>query len=603
MKKWLSALLCAAMLLSLCACGTVSEPAATAEPTAAVTAAPAEETAEREYIECSGGYAYTEFVPMDDGAEICLLIVKPEKEGQFPTVITQNCYQAATEEFNAEYIEKCVSDSSAFVEAGYTFVMMQTRGTGNSPYESFLPYIHDTDDKLEVLDWIRGQDFYDGEIFCNGLSYMGFTSMASLYAAHDDIKAISMQCPVSTRYDAWYQNGFVKLGLMGFWQGRFHRPVGVNPAEAWEKVGGMELFNTFPYINWPVELYGEQEDYWTGILTHPEDGDWWRTEAAGSYIYDAIASIDVPVLLFENFYDIFYEDSMNFWNGFSDEQKAQSAFVVSQFGHTYTGYADWPLNIGDSLTPTYNADYVVNFFDSVREGTEPTKVELGKVTYYPVDGERWYSEDTTITNGTTENVLYLNGGSTLGTDGEAEGALTYVYDPTNPALFTASDENGGNGSNGYRGLGADAEPNSRQDILSFVSAPVGEKTFIKGILTADVAVSSDCEDTSFIVRIDVVKNGVAYNLREDIQGNCLHGVLAGFGRWQLCNRGGLLGQRRSAHALSLASPSKMPTGRWAFLLQSMEDESGRCHEGGPCTPLTDGWGRACGRVRLQARWW
>ena len=146
MKRWLSALLCAAMLLSLCACGAVSEPAATAEPTAAVTAAPAEETVEREYIECSGGYAYTEFVPMDDGAEICLLIVKPEKEGQFPTVITQNCYQAATEEFNAEYIEKCVSDSSAFVEAGYTFVMMQTRGTGNSPYESFLPYIHDTDE-------------------------------------------------------------------------------------------------------------------------------------------------------------------------------------------------------------------------------------------------------------------------------------------------------------------------------------------------------------------------------------------------------------------------------------------------------------------------
>ena len=82
--------------------GKPKKPAATAEPTAAVTAAPAEETVEREYIECSGGYAYTEFVPMDDGAEICLLIVKPEKEGQFPTVITQNCYQAATEEFNAE---------------------------------------------------------------------------------------------------------------------------------------------------------------------------------------------------------------------------------------------------------------------------------------------------------------------------------------------------------------------------------------------------------------------------------------------------------------------------------------------------------------------
>ncbi len=239
MKRWLSALLCAVMLLSLCACGAVSEPAATAEPTAAVTADPAEETAEREYIECSGGYAYVEYVPMDDGAVICLLIVKPEKEGQFPTVITQNCYcKDANGEFTAEYIDGCVTDGSAFVEAGYTFIMMQTRGTGSSEYESFLPYIHDTDDKLEVLDWIREQDFYDGEIFCNGLSYVGFTSMASLYAPHDDIKAISMQCPVSTRYDAWCQNGFVKLGLMGYWQGRFHRPVGVNPAEDWEKVGG-----------------------------------------------------------------------------------------------------------------------------------------------------------------------------------------------------------------------------------------------------------------------------------------------------------------------------------------------------------------------------
>ena len=52
-------------------------------------------------------------------------------------------------------------------------------------------------------------------------------------------------------------------------------------------------------------------------------------------------------------------------------------------------------------------------------------------------------------------------------------------------------DSGGNGSNGCRGLGVDAEPNCRQDILSFVSAPVEEKTFIKGILTADVAVSSD----------------------------------------------------------------------------------------------------------------
>ncbi len=525
MKKWVSLFLCIILLLSLTACnaGSSAETAAPAEPTeapAAKTPEPAAapvvepKAAESEYIETCGGYGKVEFVPMKDGAEICLLIVKPEKEGQFPTVITQNCYQAATEEFNAEYFTTCIGDSTAFVEAGYAFIMMQTRGNANSQFESFLAYIHDTDDELQVFDWIRKQDFYNGEIFCNGMSYMGFTSFSHLYADHPDIKAVSAQTPVSYRYDAWYQNGFIKIGLMGFWQALKHRPVGSQPALF--NTMTMDLFNTFPYIDWPVTMYGFQDDYWTGIITHPEDDDWWRTEAAGSYIYEAIEKIDIPFLLYDNFYDIFYEDSCRIWDSLSDNQKAQSAYVVSQFGHTYTGKAEWPLNVGDSLTPTYNADYVVDFFDAVRAGTEPTKVKLGTVTYYPIDGDNWFEEEGTLTNGSQENVLYLNADKSLATNAGKKEAITYVYNPNDPAVFTASDENGGNGTNGYDGLGIDPEPGFRQDVLSFCGAPVEQETYIKGILTGDLAVSSDCEDTCFFLRIDVVKDGVCYNLREDI---------------------------------------------------------------------------------------
>lgn len=519
MKKAVIAALGISFALTLSACETPttkvpSSPSASLPPTEAVSPVPSPNVAAQEAIPCCGGYATVEFVPMEDGTEICCLVVTPEKEGKFPTVITQNCYQAATEEFTAEYFESCVADSSAFVEAGYAFVMIQTRGTANSQYESFLAYIHDTDDELQVMDWIRQQDFYNGELFCNGMSYMGFTSMSHLYAPHDDIKAISMQCPVSTRYDAWYQNGFIKIGLMGYWQAMMHRPAGFE-GTALGNTMDMTLFNTFPYIDWPVEMYSEQDAYWTGILTHPEDGDWWRTEAAGSYIYDAIAAIDIPVLLYENFYDIFYEDSNAIWNSFSAEQKAQSAFLVSQFGHSYTGSEDWPLNVGTSTTPNYYADYVVDFFDSVRNGTEPTAVELGAVTYYPVDGDQWFTEPDTLTDGSQEHVLYLNQ-NTLDQQAGEVSAMTYAYDPSDPAVFQASDENGGNGTNGYNGLAAEAEPGSRQDVLTFLGAPVEGETYIKGALSAQLEVSSDCEDTCFLVRIYVVKDGVAYNLREDI---------------------------------------------------------------------------------------
>ena len=523
MKKWLGLILCLTLLLVAAGCGnTAAAPSAVPTTTEAPTAEPVsgseteqEAKEPEEFIQAAGGYASVEFVPMEDGAEICVMVVRPEMNGQFPTVITQNCYQAKTEEFNKEYIETCVSDSSAFVEGGYTFVLMQTRGTANSEYESFLPYIHDTDDELQVMDWIRGQDWYNGEIFCNGLSYMGFTSMSHLYAPHKDIKAVSVQCPVSTRYDAWYQNGFIKLGLMGFWQGRFHRPAGVDNAAAWDSVGGMDLYDGFPYIDWPVELYGYQEDYWTGILTHPEDDAWWREEAAGGYIYDALENLDVPVLWFDNFYDIFYEDSNTDWNNLPEAERAQSAFVVSQYGHTYKGYDSWAFEKGDSMTPTYNADYVVDFFDSVRNGTEPTKVTLGAVTYYPIDGDEWFVEEGTFTNGSQEHVLFLN---QEGLEAEAgvKAPVTYVYDPTAPALFTASDENGGNGTNGYTGVGVDPEPGEQEGVNTFLGTRVEQETYIKGEMQAEITVSSDCEDTAFLVRIDVVKDGVTYNLREDI---------------------------------------------------------------------------------------
>lgn len=511
-RRWMGPLLCAALALCLAGCGG-SEPAPqepeTQEP------APAE-TAAREYVECSGGYASAEFVTMEDGVDICCLVVRPEKEGQFPTVVTQSCYQAPTEEFTAEYIDGCVGTSSEFVEAGYTFVNIQTRGTGNSPFESYLAYIHDTDDEIQVLDWVREQDFYNGEIFCDGMSYMGFMAMSHLSAPHDDVKAISMQCPVNARYDAWYQNGFMKIGLMGYWQAWMHRPAG-HDSTALGNTMDMSLFNTFPYIDWPLTMYGQEDDYWAGIITHPEDGEWWRTEAAGGYIYDVIASLDVPVLLYENFYDIFFEDNCAMWDGFSAEQKAQSAFLVDQFGHaTPYRYSDsGPFYDAETLLTNYSTDYVVDFFESVRNGTAPKNVKLGSVTYHPVDGDAWYVEEGSLTDGTEEHILYLNSG-TLDKEAKAETAITYTYDPNDPAEFMASDENGGNGTNGYGGIGTEPEPGARQDVITFLGEAVEEETFIKGKLSADLTVSSDCEDTCFFVRIDMVKDGVAYNLREDI---------------------------------------------------------------------------------------
>lgn len=518
MKKWLSALLCAVMLLSLCACGA---PAPQQEnPTEELVMEDVkQESTEREYIDCWGGYAYADNAVMDDGTSIYCLIVKPEKEGTFPIVYAQTMYMAPTDTLTEDYISGSTL-SGQFVKAGYAVVIAQTRGTGNSTFESNLPYIYDTTDELQILDWVRGQDFYGGEIFSFGSSYLGYTALTAACGNAPDVKAVCADVPVSTRYDAWYQNGFMKIGLMGYWQAMCYRPAGFDSGVLFTKMGGdMSLFNTFPYINWPVEMYGYQEEYWTDIITHPENSDWWKEQSPGHEIYSVIENLDTPLLLVDRFYDIFFEDSLQIWNGLSDEMREKSALVLQQYAHGGKAYAEgyWPFNVDDSEDVTACA---IDFFDSVRAGTEPTLSTLGSVTYCPIDGDRDYVEEGTLTQGSEKHVLYLNQHDIAQT-AETEGARTYTYDPNNPAVFTGGDDENANSSNGlYAGPGVEYEPDSRQDILSFLGSAVEEETWIKGEITGEITVSSDCEDTCFLMRVYLVRDGAAYGVREDITSLC-----------------------------------------------------------------------------------
>ena len=522
MKKTIALLLCFLLLLTTAACGspaqTQPEP-----PQSSDAPVPAPAAGEREYIETCNGYGYVDYVTMADGAEICCLIVKPEKEGVFPVVFTSGCYQYPVGEngFDSEYFEDCiitnsfVDDNDALVAGGYAYVMMQTRGTANSTYENFLIHERDAADEIEVLDWVREQDFYNGEIYCWGMSYMGLTSILPLYESQPDIKAIAVSCPELTRYHEWYQNGFAKIANFR-WLARTGLVDGMtNRNETpWYTVmnKSMDLFNTFPIIDWPVVMYGRQEELMTGLLTHPREDDiWWQTEAPGHEIYTAIKNINVPILLYGNFYDCYYEEVFDTWTGFSDEQRAQSVFLSNQFDHTTSGYEDWPLRTEGSVLSTFTADYVADFFDSVRLGTTPANPNLkpGYAVYFPVDGTHWIAEPGTIANGTTEHVLYLNADGQLDPQAGAVSSITYTYDPNDPASFLGDDQSGELG-------GPEAEPNSRQDILTFLGEPVTEETYIKGIIEGDLVVSSDCADTCFYLRVDMVKDGVAYNLRADI---------------------------------------------------------------------------------------
>jgi predicted acyl esterase len=106
-----------------------------------------------------------------------------------------------------------------------------------------------------------------------------------------------------------------------------------------------------------------------------------------------------------------------------------------------------------------------------------------------------------------------------------------MYNPFNPATFYSG---AGNMDIGHPRLGTESyydmisgrinnivltlqdPPNWRYDVVSFEAKPFEENIVLQGTMSADVYMKSDCEDTCFYARVILVKDGVAYGLRDDI---------------------------------------------------------------------------------------
>jgi ribosomal protein L31 len=136
------------------------------------------------------------------------------------------------------------------------------------------------------------------------------------------------------------------------------------------------------------------------------------------------------------------------------------------------------------------------WFGYVLKGTKPP-VENGKVTYYKLFDNCWYTDDFK----TPEKSITF----TIG-----EGEKTYTYNPFAPATFK------GGLTSSLDGTAWQDEPNSRYDILSFYTPEFTEDTCIKGKMKARLRVKSDCEDTCFYMRISIKTDEGDLGLRDDI---------------------------------------------------------------------------------------
>lgn len=431
-------------------------------------------------MNCFTRVEYIEF----DGAHLFTVVLLPQKESTFPTVIFRTPYVQSTVEQSDDVVEqKCLTSFKTWLDRGYAVVYQHCRGQGKSS-GAFIPYIHEREDGFALRKWIRNQPFYNGEIFLCGGSY-GASLHYSTSPFEDDIKGAVLEVQDTERYRLWYRNGQMRKGHANWHFSLYKSKCGLN------KAFSMNSFAELPLKGLSERVLNDRaEDFEQMLFAQFSSDPFWNTRLGGVEARNATDDANIPILLTTGYNDYYIGGMFRMWNRMSEHTKKKCAMLVSPYNHGDTyNETDGIAFPNGKRNEQFGNTYQIDWFDNIRKGTE-LPYKKGVITYYRTFENCWQSmfysiptKPITLPLGTDTAVLY--------------------YDPLDPPSFSPEGT--------YL-----KEFSDRCDVISICLPSFEKDVFIKGQIKAALTVSSNCIDTSFYMSISVKKTHGDYVLRHDI---------------------------------------------------------------------------------------
>ena len=463
-------------------------------------------------VEENGGILrwFEEMVPMRDGVKLYTYGILPPEGTKCGIVLVRDPY------VKEQRVDVCAYARSQqrTLMRGYAYIHQHVRGTGMSE-GAMVPYVNEREDGLAFLDWVRRLPHYNGEIFLSGRSYLASVHWSYLDTNPSDVKGAVLDIQDVNRYNTRYRNGHFKGGRSAMWFVDNYR----KKDKTLKRDKSVKLTD-LPLKDYCKRKFGEPvpelEDYWD----HPMPNDpWWKTPgAAGGEYRRALIDSTMPVMMVTGFYDIYTEGIFDMWRELPPNRRANCALVVDAFDHggrRRKGTAESSVNYFPRGS-RYDAgvvDSVLDWFDWCRGKDALKKIRPGETRWYSLWENTWHSAPE-MKDAEGALVLSFTEDRRLASPKEAIGgaAVRFAYDPKNPPSFP------GAGCFIFGGMQAQPKPGFREDVLSFVSRPFAGRFNVRGRMKLSLAVTSDCDDTAFYVRMSICKrDGKWYTLRDDIK--------------------------------------------------------------------------------------
>jgi putative CocE/NonD family hydrolase len=439
-------------------------------------------------------------VPMRDGVELSLDLIRPSAPGAYPVVLVRTPY------------DKTLSRSpflSSLAERGYIIAIQDCRGRFNSDGD-FFPYRDETRDGYDTVQWIAEQAWCDGNVGMAGGSYVGQTQW---FAAAERPAALKALAPIVSPPDSWSNepvlNGCMLLP-MGEWLIKMGRRSWQLPPETpWFDVEH-DYFRALPLAALP-EQAGTRSDWWDEMLRHPTYDDFWR---ACSYQH-RWANMSVAALNVTGWWDMNFPGAPGNFAGMREH-----ATMAPHDGQKLI-IGPWPhqvnkrralngLDFGERAV--INLDhYMIRFYDRYLKGIQNGIEHDPPVHVFVLNANEWWTADDWPLPGAEEQRWYLHSrgrANSLKGDGGLspeqpgdEPADVYRYDPADPlgAHWNLQD-----------GPVDDRLPAIRDDMLCYTSEPMREPLDVVGPVSCVLYAASSARDTDWFVRlVDVHPDGSA----------------------------------------------------------------------------------------------
>jgi len=454
-------------------------------------------------------YRFTEsFVDTRDGIRLSTRTIFPlsyEDGMKLPVVYHRTPYEQPVNvaPFNPVYLGRPFTD---FLDRGYIVVNAHCRGTGSSTGH-FKNMANEREDSLDSFEWIRKQDWYNGEIFLYGNSYKSFVHSTVMGLNPPDVKGAALAVMSADLRYVGYEKHTFKHDLYTMWFAKTYMVNDLDASAIYKKMA-VELKKK-PAVTLAERVYGHDVPELTRQFTATADDDpYWRDEATGAgQVYSAPYKTNIPLLLIGGLYDIHYKGTIEYFGALPEEQKARSAMLIGPWTHSMNTLPEHKELFPNSTHPPVE----VEWFDNIRKGSSLNYVTKGQVSYYRT-GSGWIRSRRIGEGSDGKLTLYPSAGRTL-EKAPGEGSISYIYDPADPLSLP-----GGASifQTPLRGPQQQPGANSRQDLISFVSAPFESTVKIDGRVGVTLKVSSDCPDTAFFVRVDIIRKGIPLCLRDTI---------------------------------------------------------------------------------------